>query len=184
MAITPGEYKKGMRQLPAGVCVITTGRVPSRAGLTATAVMSLTAEPPQLVAAVNRSGAALSLITQNRAFAVNVLSAVDIALAEMFAGRTRVSGEDRFVSGEWIEGETRSPILSRAIVSFDCLLADEIPVATHTLLVGSVQAVHFGKAATPLLHCNGEWANITAAIRYDGFVDELELMRVAESRPP
>jgi flavin reductase len=184
VSVTPDEYKNGMRQLPAGVCVITTGRAPNRGGLTATAVMSLTAEPPQLVAAVNRSGAALSLITQNRAFAVNVLSAIDIALAEIFAGRTRLVGEDRFVNAEWTELATQSPILTRAIVSFDCLLADAIPVATHTLLVGSVQQVRLGKPATPLLHCNGEWANITTAIRHDGFVDELELMRVAASRQP
>lgn len=184
MLVAPDEYKQGMRHLPAGVCLITTGRAPNRGGLTATAVMSLTAEPPQLVAAINRSGAALALIVRNRAFAVNVLASTDIALAETFAGRTQITGDDRFGGGEWIQLSTASPILTRAVVSFDCVLAQELPVATHALLVGAVRAIRMGTSATPLLHCHGDWANVTSAVRYNGFVDELELMSVDNPRQP
>jgi flavin reductase len=180
--VTASEYRQGMRHLPAGVCLITTGRAPHRGGLTATAVMSLTAEPPQLVVAINRAGGALSLIASNRVFAVNVLGAADIALAEVFAGRTNVTGDDRFGGGDWIELSTSSPILSRAVVSFDCSLAQQMHVATHTLLVGSVEAIHMGTAGDPLLHCNGDWANLTSAVRYNGFVDELELMTIGHGQ--
>lgn len=42
------EFRRGMRQLAAAVSVITTEHGGQRAGMTATSVTSLTAEPPQI----------------------------------------------------------------------------------------------------------------------------------------
>lgn len=157
------DFKHGMRRLAAGVVLITTGRPGARGGLTATAAMSLTAEPPQLVVAVNHSASAFPLIRANRSFAVNVLPSAHAPLAEIFAGRTGKEGEGRFTEHDWIELVTGSPILPGAVVSFDCRLAQEFEVATHSLLVGAVEAVHHGPEAGPLLHYDRAWAAVVPA---------------------
>ena len=50
-------FRMGMRQLSAAVTIVTTGTdAQHRAGLTATAVCSVSADPPQLLVCVNRRG--------------------------------------------------------------------------------------------------------------------------------
>ena len=158
MPIDEQMFKQAMRHLPAGVVLITTGPPGARGGLTATAVMSLTAEPPQLVVAVNHAAHAFPLILRNRNFGVNVLTAAAHALAECFAGFDGSQGEDRFRSGSWAPGVLGCPILADAKVSFECRLVHEFPVATHSLLVGRVEAVRVDPETKPLLHFDGAWA--------------------------
>ena len=62
-----------MRRLAAGVTIVTTGLGEQRAGLTATSVSSLTAEPPRLLVCIHRDADTHALILRSRAFAVNVL---------------------------------------------------------------------------------------------------------------
>lgn len=44
--VTAGEFKNGMRRLAGAVCILTVQKSQVRAGLTATAVVSISAEPP------------------------------------------------------------------------------------------------------------------------------------------
>lgn len=163
MAVLPDEFRGAMRHFPAVVNLITTGRPGGRAGLTATAAMSLTAEPPQLVVAVNHEASAYPLLIGNGSFALNVLPEAEVDLANIFAGRTGADGEARFAGGDWIELVTGSPVLRDANVSFDCTLVREIPVATHSLLIGLVEAVRVAPALPPLLHMDGGWASLIRA---------------------
>ena len=58
MTVDPAAFKKGMRHLAASVTLITTRHRDRRGGLTATAVCSVSAEPPQLLICVNKSASA------------------------------------------------------------------------------------------------------------------------------
>ncbi len=69
------EFRAGMRKLAGGVTIVTSidqeGR---RCGLTATAVCSLSTEPPSLVACVNRTSSVAAVVEASGVFAVNVLA--------------------------------------------------------------------------------------------------------------
>ena len=83
-------FRKGMRQLSAAVTVVTTGiDAQRRAGMTATAVCSVSAEPPQLLVCVNRRGEGHARIREWRNFCVNVLCHAQIGIAKRFAGMER-----------------------------------------------------------------------------------------------
>lgn len=159
MPVSLQDFRAGMRQLAAAVNVITCGSKPERHGLTATAVMSLTAEPPQLGVAVNKSASAFEHIRTNRHFAVNVLSKHQIDVAAAFSNSTGPKGETRFGTGEWATLMTGAPTLHHATVVFDCTLAREIDLGTHMLLIGSIEAVHVN-ANEPLLYMDGTWAGL------------------------
>ena len=58
VAVNSDDFREGMRQLAAGVTIVTTSIGDQRIGLTATAVCSLSAEPPMLLACVNREAGA------------------------------------------------------------------------------------------------------------------------------
>ncbi|MDO6965045.1 flavin reductase family protein [Rhizobium alvei] len=150
-------FRAGMRRLAGGVTIITSvdaeGR---RCGITATAVCSLAAEPPSLIACVNRSTSIAAVVEQRGVFAVNVLAEDQQPVAETFAGRTGHSREDRFAIGDWGIAETGAPVLGGAAVSFDCRLAEIHEFATHMILIGEVVATRVeGEEASPLIYGGG-----------------------------
>jgi flavin reductase (NADH)/flavin reductase len=164
MAVDPGDFKQGMRRLGASVCIITTRRADgARNGLTATAVCSLSADPPMLLACLNRSSNTFRPIVEAKVFAVNVLSLQDAAVADRFAGT--LSGPEKFEAGEWIETATGAPILATALAAFDCELEQMMEAGTHAILLGAVRHVTLGEPSrAPLLYAQGG---------YGGFSTEL-----------
>lgn len=152
-----------MRQLAAAVTVVASEAGGARAGLTATAVMSLTAQPPQLAVAVNSSASALPTIFDSQKFSVNVLACDHENIASRFAGIGGIKGEARFEGGDWRVGETGLPILANAAASFECTLAQVLPFESHTLLIGAVEAIRSEAVSRKLLYLDGAWASLVRA---------------------
>ena len=150
-------FKRAMRLLPASVTVVATGTAPHRAGLTATAVCSLSAEPPQILACLNAGSATARRIREAGAFSVNILDASHHLLASHFAGAGGTSGEQRFVHGTWDEGPGGMPILRDAVVSLECRLAETVPSATHLILIGRVLDVRCAEAGASLIYRDGRF---------------------------
>ncbi len=161
MPVTPNEFRSGMRGLAASVNVITTAVEGERGGLTATAVMSLTVEPPQLGITVNKANGSIKLIERAEIFAVNVLAHDQLDIGHMFAGAIGARGEARFKVGTWTTMVTGAPVLEQARVNFDCRVIARFELSTHILFVGMIEAVHVNSMADPLLYfdgCYGEFA--------------------------
>lgn len=179
MAVSRDDFRAGMRQLAAAVNVITAGSPGARAGMTATAVMSLTAEPPQLGVAVNRSNASHAAITAGDGFVVNVLRRDQHEIASVFAGSKGLKGEERFAYGDWRASARGAPVLSDSAASFECSLAQSVEFSTHTLFVGLVEAVSVMPDESPLLFMDGTWASLVRAKSeqieaYEAVVGELD----------
>ncbi len=151
-------FKRGMRRLTGAVNLVTTAKDGRKHGLTATAVCSLTVEPPTLIACVNKSASAHDVIVANGIFCVNVLAGGQQFLAELFADNSAI--EQRFSQGEWGELATGAPVLKEALCSFDCRVADLVDRSTHTLFIGDVVGVLEADAASPLLYFNGGYQTI------------------------
>lgn len=162
MAVDAREFKRGMRQLASAVCVVTTSVDGVRNGLTATAVMSLTADPPQVGVAVNKSASAFAMLSTSGRFAVNVLSRAQQPIAEVFSGAGGVKGAARFETGDarWSTGVTGSPLLDAASVSLDCSTARQVDLGTHVLFVGLVEDVRACDERAPLLFLDGGWGGL------------------------
>ena len=158
MSVADAEsFKSGMRHLAAHVCLITTvGPDGERRGLTATAVCSVSADPPTLLCCVNRQIAPFAAIRESGIFAVNVLGVEDRELAERFAGV--IQGEERFQTGQWISLTTGAPVLESALATFDCRLTRLEEVATHGILFVEIQAVRARDSiAEALLYAHGSF---------------------------
>ena len=160
MSIDAAAFKKGMRHLAASVTLITTRHRQQRGGLTATAVCSVSADPPQLLVCVNRNASAHPLIVASRKFCVNILAPQHRKIAERFAGMDGVEGDERFVDmGEWSSLSTGAPVLKGCPVSFDCKLVAELSAGTHTIYIGEIVDVALDPAADALLYADGTFVH-------------------------
>ena len=156
MSIDAAAFKAGMRQLAAGVTVVASHWQGERRGLTATAVCSLTAEPPSLLACLGKSTGTCEMVRAAGAFSVNVLAQEQDRIARIFAGMAPDVTGDRFLEGDWYQGEGGMPVLPGALASFECLVSEALEQSTHFVFIGRVRAVHLRDApARPLLYAAG-----------------------------
>lgn len=154
------QYKLGMRSLAHAVSVITAAHGGRRYGMTATAVCSATAEPPTVLVCLNKGSATHTGVTRSKAFCVNLLRADDSDISNLFSGAQ--SGEKRFDAREWSRLSTGSPVLVDALVSFDCRVVKKLVHGSHTLFLGQVEQVVFGKKGKPLLYAEGQYAKLAS----------------------
>jgi flavin reductase (DIM6/NTAB) family NADH-FMN oxidoreductase RutF len=160
--VTSQTFIQGMRQLAAGVTLVTTAHEGFRAGLTATAVCSLSADPPQLLACINRQAETYRIVQASGAFAVNVLASHQQRLAEAFAGSLAIHGEQRFALAQWSSLTTGSPVLTPCLATFDCRLVEAVPAATHSIFIGRVEAVALELELQPLVYAGGDYGLIAS----------------------
>jgi flavin reductase (DIM6/NTAB) family NADH-FMN oxidoreductase RutF len=154
------EFRAAMRHMGASVTVVTAGQGAKRRGMTATAVCSLSAEPPALIACVNKQSACHDAVLRSGAFAVNLLASAagHEHLAERFAGQHGVHGPARFRDDEWMELATGAPVLRAAAVAFDCMLHDALDGGTHSILIGHVVATRSDPDRVTLLYRAGAYS--------------------------
>ncbi|MEJ2174260.1 MAG: flavin reductase family protein [bacterium] len=158
--VTLEQFKLGMRSLAGAVCIITSTHSGHRYGMTATAVCSATAEPPTVLICVNKVTATHGAIAKGGVFCVNALRAEDVEVSTQFSGTQ--SGEARFRARDWSRLATGSPVLIDALVSFDCRVVKKMTHGTHSIFLGLVEQVLFGKKGRPLLYAEGQYAKLAA----------------------
>lgn len=150
------DFKQAMRRLATTVAIVTTGRGDDYAGMAATAVMSVTADPPTLVVAVNRSASMSPILGEHGWFCVNLLAERHQDLVGVFGGAK--SGKARFEDGDWTFDDSYPPVLADAAASLVCETRDSFEVGSHTLFVGEVRAIANHERIDPLIWVDGHIA--------------------------
>jgi flavin reductase len=156
--VDASRYRDAMRRVPAAVTIVTARFEDEANGLTATAVCSVTADPPQVLVCVNRGATAETLIAKSRRFVVNFLSEEHEDRARRFS-QSKLAGHARFDGISWIEMSTGSPAMADAIVALDCSVNTDLICGTHAIYLANVVDVRVGDAS-PLLYRAGEFCRL------------------------
>jgi flavin reductase len=159
-AISGEDFRLAMRRLAGGVSIISGAGPDGPLGVTATAVTSLTAEPPSVLCCLNRSLALEAAVKQSGRFGVNMLRADHHDLAKRFAGMHGVRGSAKFEQGDWRMMPSDVPSLGDSLVSFDCRVGEIFEVGTHSIFVGLIDEVSFGESGDPLVYCDGAFSGL------------------------
>src|SRR5499426_3298043 len=150
--VEPTAFREAMSRLGAAVHVITTAGPGGKSGATATAVCSVSDAPPTLLMCLNRKSQTNPVVQENGVFCVNTLGDSGAEIADIFAGRTGISGADRFATGEWIVLATGSPVLASAVIAFDCRIVEVRAVGSHNVFFGAVETVRAGPNGPALVY--------------------------------
>jgi flavin reductase len=151
-SVEQSEFREAMSRLGAAVHVVTTEGSAGKTGFTATAVCSVSDSPATLLVCLNRSSSSRATLRDNGIFCVNTLRADQAPIADMFAGRTGVKAAERFTIGDWMTLKTGCPVLSSAVVAFDCRMIEVKAVASHDVYFAVVEAVHLGPPGPALVY--------------------------------
>jgi flavin reductase (DIM6/NTAB) family NADH-FMN oxidoreductase RutF len=150
-------FRAAMRQLASGVSVITHGVGAESAGLTATSVSSLSAEPPSLVVCVNRAASSYSGLVRGAPFGVSVLGADQQEISDRFAGRTDLKGVERFRDGRWFVTPSGVRLLGGSAAAFECEVEEILERHTHAIIVGGVRRAVASPVGGALVYWRGAY---------------------------
>lgn len=167
---TSTRFLTAMSSLAATVCVVAAAS-PSgeRCGITATAVCSLSTDPPQLVACVNRSSSMARALEATGWFSVNILAGDQEPVAGAFAGRTGLKGSDRFDDAQWSQHTTGTPTLDGAAAVCVCHVSNTLQQASHVVVIGRVLDVLLGSGdpPSPLMYHQRRFTTVSPALFTD-----------------
>lgn len=156
--VAEADHRTGMRHVAAATSLITTLNNGQASGLTATAVCSVTAEPPRVVAFVNKNTYAADQILQSGLLCVNTLAGHQSELACIFAGmRKDIAGPDRFQHGNWDTLITGAPVLAEAKANFDCRVVKVFDESSHYALLCEVLATRSNEEYGALVYIDGQF---------------------------
>lgn len=152
-------FRQAMRRLATTIALVTSGSGENCTGMAATAVMSVTAEPPTLLVAVNRTASIHPVLSNSERFCVNLLADRHKDLVGIFSGKKK--GLERFETGAWTTGADGIPVLADALASLVCRKTQTLDVTTHTLFIGEVETVVNHDQISPLVWVDGTFAAAT-----------------------
>ena len=157
-------FLEAMSYTASTVSVVTTGGPAGRAGVTVSAMSSVSADTsrPSLLICLHREGRATSLILENRVFCVNVLREDQTAISDIFAGRAGAPAGDRFAGAEWVTGATGAPRVASPLVAFDCRLTDATEMGTHHVIFGAVEGIYIADGGSPLIYSRRAYGRAAA----------------------
>jgi flavin reductase len=134
-------FRDSMAHLGAAVNIVTTHGPAGACGFTASAICSLTDDPPTLIVCMNRNSKQNAAFKANAVACVNTLTASQRDLSDIFAGRRNLDMGQRFAAAAWTTLETGAAVLKEALVSFDCRIEQTLEIGTHSLFVCRVLAL-------------------------------------------
>jgi flavin reductase (DIM6/NTAB) family NADH-FMN oxidoreductase RutF len=161
MQVTPPVLREVMGRLAGGVTVVTAlgaGHEPH--GFTATAVCSVSMDPPLVLVCVGREAHTPRAIHASGRYALNFLHSGDASASDRFAG----SREHKFEGVEWRAAPDGSPLLPDVLAWLECDVERYFDAGDHTIFIGRVSAGRVERPdAAPLIHFGGRYHTVAGA---------------------
>jgi flavin reductase (DIM6/NTAB) family NADH-FMN oxidoreductase RutF/DNA-binding FadR family transcriptional regulator len=145
-------------RLASGVTILTSHADGKDHGMTASAVVSLSLDPPMMLACVHRKAPTRQAISDSGAFAVNVLDEHQAHLAERF-GAPHV---DKFGGLTVARGWRGVPVLSDALAHLECSVVEDVEGGTHSVFLARVR-VAAAREGSPLAYFRGMFGRLDLA---------------------
>jgi flavin reductase (DIM6/NTAB) family NADH-FMN oxidoreductase RutF len=159
---TPDEFRAALSRLAAGVVLLTVhdpedGPRGEDVGMTATAFLSVSLEPPLVLVSVREDSRMDEVLSRVDRWAVSVLDDGHRHIASRFAMKGRVSDRLLFADTAHRRGEASgAPLVEGALATVECSTEQRIAAGDHTLLIGRVLTARVpAPDARPLLYFRG-----------------------------
>lgn len=158
---TQREFRDALGCFATGVTVVTAlGPDGTPVGLTANSFNSVSLDPPLVLWSLGRKSSTMAVFNHCTHYAVNVLSAAQVGMAQQFATR----GVDRFAGVPHTVGAHGIPLLIGALATFECFSRSRYQEGDHVIFVGEVEHCHRASpnadtpaGGAPLLYHGGKF---------------------------
>ncbi|MFD7458985.1 flavin reductase family protein [Streptomyces sp. NPDC059868] len=162
-----------MSRLAAGVVLVTAVEPPldpddptapggEDVGMTATAFMSVSLDPPLVLVSLREGSRMDDLLAEQPLWAVSVLAESQRQIAGRFAMKGRVSDRLLFADLPHRRGEASgAPLVGGALATLECRTEQRVAAGDHTLVIGRVLTADVpGVDGGPLAYFRGRYRQL------------------------
>ena len=156
MPISTQQFLAAMSRFASGVTVITTRDAAGNPhGITVSAFCSLSAEPPLILACINKQTASHYAFLDKQGFVVHILGEHQRHLSEQFA----MPLDDKFNGTPTLASATGLPVIEGALVTLECEMVEAYDGGDHSILIGKIVEAEVldGK---PLVYFHGDYREL------------------------
>jgi flavin reductase len=146
------RFREAMARMGAAVNIVTTSGPNGDAGITVSAVCSVTDDPATVLVCINRASRQYDIFKNAGIVCINILAPEHEELSPVFAGKGDLPMPERFALAQWLRLATGAPVLESAAAGLDCTVSQSVDVGTHTVFFCAVQAIHLGSSAAGLVY--------------------------------
>lgn len=171
--VSNDEFRDAMSRLAAGVVLVTAQEPPldpddplapggEDVGMTATAFMSVSLDPPLVLVSLRNGSRMDDLLDEQPLWAVSVLSESQRHIAGRFAMKGRISDRLLFEDLPYVRGEASgAPLVGGALATLECRTEQRVTSGDHTLVIGRVLTAGVRSAdGGPLLYFRGRYRQL------------------------
>jgi flavin reductase (DIM6/NTAB) family NADH-FMN oxidoreductase RutF len=159
VAVSPEEFKACLGCRATAVPIVTSRAGDEIHGMTVSDFTSVSVDPPLVLVCAAKTAHTLEVIRAGKCFAVNILSAEQQELSNVFASKERE--DTRFEGLETQTGITGAPLIPGARAQLDCSVHDLHDAGDHILCVGKVESVAIHEVE-PLVYYQGSYRSFTS----------------------
>lgn len=143
------QLRQALAHFATGVTVVTACSASGeRAGLTVSSFNSVSLQPPLVLWSLNQASQSMAVLGQSQHYAIHVLGAHQLALAERFTGPR----EARWLNLAHRWSDRGVPLLDDCLAVFECTHRSQYVEGDHLIFVAQVERCHRGSDAPPLLY--------------------------------
>lgn len=161
------EFRAALARLAAGVVLVTAhddedGPAGAPAGMTATAFLSVSLDPPLVLVSVRTGSRMDDLLERQPLWAASLLSEEQRTVAARFAMKGRLSDRLLFQDVPHVLGDaTGAPLVKGALATVECRTEQRVPAGDHTLVIARVlTTVLPATEGGPLLYYRGGYRQL------------------------
>ncbi|WP_405938003.1 flavin reductase family protein [Streptomyces sp. NBC_00726] len=163
------EFRAALSRLAAGVVLVTAQEPPldedgrgEDVGMTATAFMSVSLDPPLVMVSLRNDSRMDDLLAEQPLWAVSVLAESQRHIAGRFAMKGRISDRLLFEDIPYVRGEvTGAPLAGGALATLECRTEQRVVAGDHTLVIGRVLGARVPSGdGGPLTYFRGKYRQL------------------------
>jgi flavin reductase (DIM6/NTAB) family NADH-FMN oxidoreductase RutF len=167
VGVSNDEFRAAMSRLAAGVVLVTAhdsddGPRGEDVGMTATAFMSVSLDPPLVLVSLRNDSRMDDLLAEQPLWAVSLLSESQRHIAGRFAMKGRISDRLLFEDIPYTRGEASgAPLVGGALATLECRTEQRVVAGDHTLAIGRVLTASLPSAeGGPLTYFRGRYRQL------------------------
>jgi flavin reductase (DIM6/NTAB) family NADH-FMN oxidoreductase RutF len=154
----PAQFRHVIGHFMSGVALITTHHDERDHGMTASAVSSLSLEPPMLTVCLHRNSPTQEAIYESGAFGLSILREGQDEIASRFAR----PNPDKFAGLRVVRGPLGQPLLEESLATIECEVDEAVVGGTHRVFLARVVHAEVGQGA-PLAYYRGRFGHLEIA---------------------
>jgi flavin reductase (DIM6/NTAB) family NADH-FMN oxidoreductase RutF len=171
--VSNDEFRAAMSRLAGGVVLVTAQEPPldpddpqapegEYAGMTATAFLSVSLDPPLVLVSLRTGSRMDDLLDEQPLWGVSMLTGSQRHIAGRFAMKGRLSDRLLFEDIPYTRGDiTGAPLVGGALATMECRTEQRVEAGDHTLVIGRVLSARVPSAeGGPLVYFKGRYRQL------------------------